>query len=105
MTRRGVLAAVSALSEGAEPLLLVVEDAERLDGDERELLLALLRSLPSRGNLGLLVSSRQLLAGDGVQGLECGPLPDGHTCVQSAGLAQYTNGAWKLLQDFKAPES
>jgi len=40
-----------------------------------------------------------------VPDIECGPLPEGHTCVQSAGLAQYTNGAWKLLQDFKAPES
>jgi branched-chain amino acid transport system substrate-binding protein len=40
-----------------------------------------------------------------VPDIECGPLPDGHTCVQSAGLAEYTNGAWTLLQDFKAPES
>jgi branched-chain amino acid transport system substrate-binding protein len=38
-----------------------------------------------------------------VPNVECAPLPDGHTCVQSAGLAVYTGGAWKLLQDFKAP--
>jgi branched-chain amino acid transport system substrate-binding protein len=39
-----------------------------------------------------------------VPDIECAPLPDGHTCVQSAGLAVYTNGAWELLQDFQAPE-
>jgi ABC-type branched-subunit amino acid transport system substrate-binding protein len=39
-----------------------------------------------------------------VPDIECGELPDGHTCVQSAGLAVYTNGAWGLLQDFQAPE-
>ena len=40
-----------------------------------------------------------------VPDIECGKLPDGHTCVQSAGLAQYTGGAWKLLQDFQAPKN
>jgi branched-chain amino acid transport system substrate-binding protein len=39
-----------------------------------------------------------------VPDIECGPLPEGHTCVQSAGLAVYSNGAWSLLQDFQAPE-
>ena len=39
-----------------------------------------------------------------VPDIECGALPDGHTCVQSAGLAIYTGGAWELLQDFQAPE-
>lgn len=39
-----------------------------------------------------------------VPDIECAPLPDGHTCVQSAGLAVFTNGAWELLQDFTAPE-
>ncbi len=39
-----------------------------------------------------------------VPDIRCGPLPDGHTCVQSAGLAVYTGGAWKLLQDFRDPQ-
>ena len=39
-----------------------------------------------------------------VPDIECGPLPDGHTCVVSAGLAQYSNGQWTLLQDFTAPQ-
>ena len=74
-TRRGVLTAAGVLGERAEPLLLVIEDAERLDGEEQELLLSLVRSLGTRGNLALLVSSRVALAGDGCVQLECGPLP------------------------------
>jgi transcriptional regulator with GAF, ATPase, and Fis domain len=74
-TRRGVLAAVSVLAERAEPLLLVVEDAERLPSEEQELLVSLVRSLGARGNLALLVSSRVAFAGDGVLRLECGALP------------------------------
>lgn len=38
-----------------------------------------------------------------VPDIECGPLPDGHTCVRQAGLAVYTNGAWETLQEFQAP--
>ncbi|HEX2874297.1 MAG TPA: sigma 54-interacting transcriptional regulator [Polyangiaceae bacterium] len=74
-TRRGVLAAVSVLAERAEPLLLVVEDAERLPSEEQELLVSLVRSLGPRGNLALLVSSRAAFEGDGVSSLECGALP------------------------------
>jgi serine/threonine-protein kinase PknK len=73
-TRRGVLAAAGVLSERAEPLLLVVEDVERLESEDRELLLALVRSLGSRGNLALVVSSRAALSGEGVKPLECGAL-------------------------------
>ena len=74
-TRRGVLAAVSVLCERAEPLLLVIEDAERLSSEEQELLLALVRSLGAQGNLGLLVSSRAPLAGERIVQVECGALP------------------------------
>jgi len=74
-TRRGVLAAVSVLCERAEPLLLVVEDAERLSSEEQELLVALVRSLGTRGNLALLVSSRVALAGERIVQVECGALP------------------------------
>ncbi len=38
-----------------------------------------------------------------VPDIECGPLPDGHSCVRQAGLAVYTNGAWETLQEFQAP--
>jgi serine/threonine-protein kinase PknK len=74
-TRRGALAAAGVLSERAEPLLLVVEDVERLESEERELLLSLSRSLGARGNLALLVSSRAALVGEGTMSLECGALP------------------------------
>ena len=74
-TRRGALAAAAILSERAEPLLLVVEDLERLVSDERELLLSLVRSLGTRGNLALLVSSRSALEGEGVVPLACAALP------------------------------
>jgi serine/threonine-protein kinase PknK len=74
-TRRGVLTAAGVLAERAEPLLLVVEDAERLDGEQQELLLSLVRSLGTRGNLALLVSSRAALSGDGCLQLPCGALP------------------------------
>ncbi|SHK53469.1 amino acid/amide ABC transporter substrate-binding protein, HAAT family [Pseudonocardia thermophila] len=36
--------------------------------------------------------------------IECGPLPDGHDCVISAGLAKYTGGKWVVEQQFTAPE-
>jgi serine/threonine-protein kinase PknK len=76
-TRRGVLAAASVLCERAEPLLLVVEDAERLPSEEQELLVSLVRSLGTRGNLALLVSSRAPWAGEGILQLECGALSAG----------------------------
>jgi serine/threonine-protein kinase PknK len=69
------LAAVSVLCERAEPLLLVVEDADRLASEEQELLVSLVRSLGPRGNLALLVSSRAALAGEAIVQQECGALP------------------------------
>ncbi len=36
--------------------------------------------------------------------IECSPLPTGHTCVQQAGLAEFTGGKWTVIQQFKAPE-
>jgi len=39
-----------------------------------------------------------------VPDIECGPLPDGHTCVRQAGLAIFTGGAWQTLQGFQAPQ-
>lgn len=87
-TRRGVLAAVSVLAERAEPLLLVLEDAERLPSEEQELLVSLVRSLGARGNLALLVSSRAAFAGDAVVSLECGALPS--TAVEAWSLPLLT---------------
>jgi serine/threonine-protein kinase PknK len=74
-TRRAVLAAASVLRESAEPLLLVVEGAERLANEEQELLVSLVRSLGRRGNLAVLLSSRAAWSGDEVEPLECAPLP------------------------------
>ncbi|MEU8250313.1 ABC transporter substrate-binding protein [Nonomuraea sp. NPDC048916] len=34
--------------------------------------------------------------------IECGKLPDGHTCVQQAGLAEFKGGKWTVLQGFTA---
>ncbi|GEL21598.1 branched-chain amino acid-binding protein [Pseudonocardia sulfidoxydans NBRC 16205] len=35
--------------------------------------------------------------------IECGPLPDGHTCAKQAGIAKYTGGKWVVEQQFMAP--
>ena len=35
--------------------------------------------------------------------IECDALPAGHTCVQQAGLAQYTGGQWTVIKPFVAP--
>ncbi|RTL67608.1 MAG: hypothetical protein EKK42_12315 [Pseudonocardiaceae bacterium] len=35
--------------------------------------------------------------------IECGPLPDGHTCARQAGIAKYTGGKWVVEQEFMAP--
>lgn len=35
--------------------------------------------------------------------IECDALPAGHTCVQQAGLAQYTGGQWTVIKPFAAP--
>jgi branched-chain amino acid transport system substrate-binding protein len=34
----------------------------------------------------------------------CGPLPDGHACARGAGIAQYKNGRWDQVRDFKTPK-
>lgn len=34
----------------------------------------------------------------------CGPLPDGHACAKGAGVAQYKNGRWDQVRDFKSPK-
>jgi branched-chain amino acid transport system substrate-binding protein len=36
--------------------------------------------------------------------IECGPLPDGHTCVRQAGLAEYRGGKWRVIKPFSAPQ-
>lgn len=36
--------------------------------------------------------------------IACGKLPEGHTCVQQAGLAEFKDGKWSVLQKFTAPE-
>ncbi|HYJ11346.1 MAG TPA: serine/threonine-protein kinase, partial [Polyangiaceae bacterium] len=73
-SRRGLLSALTMLAERSEPLLLVVEDVDRLDSEQRELVFSLVRSLEPRGNLGLLLSARSAPAGAGVLELHCGPL-------------------------------
>lgn len=35
--------------------------------------------------------------------IECGALPDGHTCVVQAGIAKYSGGKWTVAQPFTAP--
>lgn len=36
--------------------------------------------------------------------IQCGPLPDGHTCAIQAGIAKYTGGKWTVEQQFMAPQ-
>jgi transcriptional regulator with GAF, ATPase, and Fis domain/tetratricopeptide (TPR) repeat protein len=74
-SQRALLAALGMLAERPEPLLLVVEDLERFDVEEREVVLALARSLAERGNLALLVAGQSPPAGAGVESVICGPLP------------------------------
>lgn len=38
-----------------------------------------------------------------IPAIECGPLPDGHTCAVQAGIAKYTGGKWVVEQPFMAP--
>ncbi len=60
---RGLLALGAALGALAAPLLLVVEDHDRLESKESELLTALVRLLDERGRAALLVSGRTALPG------------------------------------------
>ncbi len=52
-----VLRACQELSERSEPLLLVLEDAQRLDAAQADLLHTLLRALPERSRVACLVSA------------------------------------------------
>ena len=70
----GVLAALQALLDRNEPLLLFVEDHERLEQSEGQLLLALARLLGSAGPVALVVSGRVPLPGIACQRLDVGPL-------------------------------
>lgn len=36
--------------------------------------------------------------------IECTELPAGHTCVQQAGIAEFTGGKWTVKQGFTAPK-
>lgn len=36
--------------------------------------------------------------------IQCGPLPEGHTCAIQAGIAKYTGGKWTVEQKFAAPQ-
>jgi branched-chain amino acid transport system substrate-binding protein len=39
-----------------------------------------------------------------IPAIECGPLPDGHTCAVQAGIAKFTGGKWVVEQPFMAPQ-
>jgi branched-chain amino acid transport system substrate-binding protein len=39
-----------------------------------------------------------------IPAIECGPLPDGHTCAVQAGIAKFTGGKWTVEQPFTAPQ-
>jgi len=36
--------------------------------------------------------------------IECGPLPDGHTCAVQAGIAKFAGGKWTVEQPFTGPQ-
>jgi transcriptional regulator with GAF, ATPase, and Fis domain len=54
---RDVLHAATELAQGDSRLLLVLEDAHRLEPEQAELLAVFLRALPEAGNVGCLISS------------------------------------------------
>ncbi len=68
-----LLSALPGLLEREQRLVLFVEDHERLEAHERELLAALARLLADSGKTALVVSGRAPLAG-AVQSLAVGPL-------------------------------
>jgi transcriptional regulator with GAF, ATPase, and Fis domain len=71
---RDVLSVVALASALEEPILLVLEDAERLEPGERDLLLSFARSLEPTGALSLLISGAIDLFGIEVESLELAPL-------------------------------
>jgi transcriptional regulator with GAF, ATPase, and Fis domain len=73
-SQRAVLTALGVLAERDEPLLIAVEDFERLDSEERDVVSALARSLGKQGSLALLVSGQNLPLSAGALPLVCGPL-------------------------------
>ncbi|HEY3252437.1 MAG TPA: serine/threonine-protein kinase, partial [Polyangiaceae bacterium] len=81
----GVLAALAALQQRSEKLVLLVEDYERLEPAERQLLFALARLLADSGPVGLLISGQAPLPGIACQELGVGPL-------SLSALRRWTNG-------------
>jgi transcriptional regulator with GAF, ATPase, and Fis domain/tetratricopeptide (TPR) repeat protein len=71
---RTAIAAAGHLANAHEPRLLVLEDADRLEQSESEILLAFARSLPEAGAVALLVSSREPLSRVQDECLAVGPL-------------------------------
>ena len=81
----GVLAALPALGARSEPLVLFVEDHERLEPREHELLTALARLLPDTGPLALVISGQVAVPGIPSQVIDVGPL-------SLAALRRWTSG-------------
>jgi serine/threonine protein kinase len=71
---RDALSAAEALAQLSEPLLLVLEDADRLERSERELLLSFARTLEPEGSLALLVTGAGTLPGVEAETLELAAL-------------------------------
>ena len=71
---RALLAASRTLAALEQPLLLVVEDHDRLSDDQRDLLAALARVLEDDGRAALLVSGAGLLGARPGAQLDVGPL-------------------------------
>ncbi len=69
-----MLAALPTLLERAEPLLLFVEDYERLGARERELLLSVARLLEHPSSIALVLSGREPPPGVACEALAVGPL-------------------------------
>ncbi len=83
---RGALAVTLGLAERSEALLIVVEEHERLESDERELLFGLIRLLGDTGKLALLLSGKQPPSNLQVEPLSLTPL-------DLAALRTWTQGA------------
>jgi hypothetical protein len=74
---RGALAAAERLAARREPLLLVLEDVDRLEGDQASLLAQFARSLGPEAPVALLVSGTDPLPGLACERLELSPLDAG----------------------------
>ncbi|HEY1536882.1 MAG TPA: serine/threonine-protein kinase, partial [Polyangiaceae bacterium] len=71
---RGALVVARELAERAEPLLLLVEDYERLASEERELLLGLTRLVGEQGALSVVISGAPPPSDIAAQALSLAPL-------------------------------